>query len=283
MKAIACLKIFACAASFIGCTASFPPRELIDARQACAHASATPATLLVPVEMRRAHEALASAEESFLDNPGSGRTRDLASQAYRLAKRAEVLARVAADSVIIKTADKTYDLEQIELTASRRRRETALESGGKHTSGRPATEQQLALNAAIYLKARLATLALVTEEDRGLVCTLSGDALFTVNTSKLTLASQHILEQVTQALMATKERKLTVEGHTDSRGSSSHSRMFSQHRADAVRTYIIECGYPGNLIVAEGFGIDKPVADNVTIGGRAKNRRVEIIVARATR
>jgi len=94
-------------------------------------------------------------------------------------------------------------------------------------------------------------------------------------------AAQNRLNQVADALMATKDRKLTVEGHTDSRGTSSYNQVLSQERADAVRSYIISRGYPGDLIQAQGIGKDRPVADNANAEGRANNRRVEIIIDRA--
>jgi outer membrane protein OmpA-like peptidoglycan-associated protein len=83
--------------------------------------------------------------------------------------------------------------------------------------------------------------------------------------------------------MATKERRLTVEGHTDSQGSSNSNQSLSQRRADAVRSYLISRGYPGDLIQAQGIGEDRPVADNNSAEGRANNRRVEIIVDRAAK
>jgi outer membrane protein OmpA-like peptidoglycan-associated protein len=54
----------------------------------------------------------------------------------------------------------------------------------------------------------------------------------------------------------------------------------SQNRADAVRSYLILRGYPGNLIQAHGIGEDRPVANNNSAEGRANNRRVEIIIDR---
>jgi outer membrane protein OmpA-like peptidoglycan-associated protein len=89
------------------------------------------------------------------------------------------------------------------------------------------------------------------------------------------------LNHVADALLTTKERKLTVEGYTDSQGSFSHNKELSQRRADAVRSYLILRGYPGELIIANGIGEDSPVADNATPEGRADNRRVEIIVDHA--
>jgi outer membrane protein OmpA-like peptidoglycan-associated protein len=122
----------------------------------------------------------------------------------------------------------------------------------------------------------------VKEEARGLVITLSGSVLFASNKSALLPAAQNRLNQVAEALMATKERKLTVEGHTDSQGSSSYNQVLSQQRADAVRSYLISRGYSGDLIQAHGIGKDRPVADNANAEGRANNRRVEIIIDRAS-
>jgi outer membrane protein OmpA-like peptidoglycan-associated protein len=286
MKAKAYLKVLVCAASVAGCAASIPPSELMDARQACAHASATPATLMVPAEMRKAQEALARAEKSFLGSPDSYQTRELASQAYHLAKRAEMLAKAASDSAIAVKADRAYDAVRTEELKS---------PGGNHAAqeytARIGVDQQIAgdrpgpdaSQPVTDLKRDLSRLAAVSEESRGLVCTLSSDFLFVLNSSKLTSASQHILGQLAQVLMASKEKNLTIEGHTDSRGTLTQNRVQSQERADAVRAYIITCGYPGYLIMAEGRGRDRPVAVNTSAGGRAKNRRVEIVISRGSR
>jgi outer membrane protein OmpA-like peptidoglycan-associated protein len=283
MKTIVYLTIFASAASLMGCAANLAPPGLINARQACAHASATPGTLLVPAEMRKAHEALANAEKSFLDNPGSHRTQDLASQAYQLATRAELLARIATDALIAARAEATYEVVQNARSLSLGKYRNAEQPGGNRTSGQPATARPLALNAMTHLKSNLERLTTVTEDDRGLVCTLSGDVTFREDKSTLTRVSQHLLGQVARVLMADREPNLAVEDHTDSQGSSNRRNALSQRRADVVRSYIVGCGYPSHLIVAKGIGINKPVSDNVSVEGRAKNRRVEIIVARVDR
>jgi outer membrane protein OmpA-like peptidoglycan-associated protein len=147
-----------------------------------------------------------------------------------------------------------------------------------------ASEQRARIDAenrAAVAQADLVKLAAVKEEARGLVITLSGSVLFASNKSELLPSAQNRLNQVADALMATKERKLTVEGHTDSQGSSSYNQELSQRRADVVRSYIISRGYTSNLIEAHGIGKDRPVADNASAEGRANNRRVEIIVDHA--
>lgn len=69
--------------------------------------------------------------------------------------------------------------------------------------------------------------------------------------------------------------KVTVEGHTDSRGSDAHNKSLSQRRADAVRDVLIQrMNIEANRVTAVGHGEEKPVADNNTTDGRASNRRV---------
>jgi outer membrane protein OmpA-like peptidoglycan-associated protein len=311
MKPITYLIIIASIGILVSC-ASNPPKELINARQAYQHASAGQAAQLVPAELHKAQEALAIAEKSFQDDPASFRTRDLAYVADRKAKMAEALAATAAGNATTSKANKDYQVAQTEIMKNTKAdlatqtaivkdtkvdlaaqteiaKNTKEDLAASERSG-AIKEQQLALekkarldaeNRAAVAQADLAKLAAVKEEARGLVITLSGSVLFVSNKSDLLPSAQNRLNQVADALMATKERKLTVEGHTDSQGSSSYNQVLSQKRADAVRSYIISRGYPGDLIQAHGIGKDRPVADNASAEGRANNRRVEIIVDHA--
>lgn len=124
----------------------------------------------------------------------------------------------------------------------------------------------------------LARLAAVKEEQRGLVITLSGSVLFPSDQATLLPEAQTRLGQVSAALLATKERNIVVEGHTDSRGSENHNIDLSQRRADAVRSYLVSQGYESDRIQAHGMGKSRPVANNGNAEGRANNRRVEIVV-----
>lgn len=90
------LVMIACAGLLVGCAASIPPAELIDARQAYQHATVGLAATLTPAELYKAQEALAAAESSFRNDPTSARTRDLAYVAERKAMLAEVLASSTA-------------------------------------------------------------------------------------------------------------------------------------------------------------------------------------------
>jgi hypothetical protein len=93
-------KVFVCVGILAGCGATIPlPAELLNARQAYAHASMNPGAQLVPADLQKARDALGMAEQSFLDDPSSHRTRDLADHANREARIAERNASTASDSV----------------------------------------------------------------------------------------------------------------------------------------------------------------------------------------
>jgi outer membrane protein OmpA-like peptidoglycan-associated protein len=74
-------------------------------------------------------------------------------------------------------------------------------------------------------------------------------------------------------------RRLRIEGHTDDRGSAVDSLDRSRRRAAAVRRHLIDInGVDGRRLTAEGFGADRPIADNRGAFGRARNRRIEFVV-----
>jgi outer membrane protein OmpA-like peptidoglycan-associated protein len=280
MKNIIYLFIIAIAGLLVDC-ASVPPAELINARQAYQHASMSQAATLVPADLHKAQVALEIAEKSFKDDPNSFQTRDLSYVADRKSKTAEALATTAAENAATAKANLDYQATQTEILKNTKENLANSENATKIKSDQLAAEHQARLDAAAKSKAELDSLAAVKEEERGLVITLSGSVLFASDKSELLPAAQDRLNHVADALLTTKERKLTVEGYTDSQGSFSHNKELSQRRADAVRSYLILRGYPGELIIANGIGEDSPVADNATPEGRADNRRVEIIVDHA--
>ncbi len=272
MKPITYLIVIVFAGILAGCAANVPPSELISARQSFQKASTGQAAQLVPADLHKAKVALDLAEQSFLDEPESFRTRDLAYIADRKAKMAEALAVTAAANETVVKADKDYQTIQAEIM--------------KNKTEQLAAEQKArfeAENKTAKAQADLAKLAAVKEEARGLVITLSGSVLFASGKSELVPAAQDRLNRVVDALLQDKEQKLIIEGHTDSQGSSGYNQILSQQRADVVRSFFISRGYPSNLIQAQGIGEDRPIADNSTAEGRANNRRVEIVVDRTAK
>jgi outer membrane protein OmpA-like peptidoglycan-associated protein len=99
---------------------------------------------------------------------------------------------------------------------------------------------------------------------------------FETGKATLTEDSKTVLDIVARSLTDWPEIKVEVGGHTDSRGSDKLNNDLSQRRADSVRAYLIERGVPAERLTAKGYGKTKPIGDNATEAGRAKNRRVEL-------
>ena len=155
------------------------------------------------------------------------------------------------------------------------------EHGAKMTEESLRKEQEARLAAekrASDAQAALAKLAAVKNEPRGMVITISGGVLFASNQTALLPSAKAKLNEIIDVLLTTRERHLIIEGHTDSQGAASYNMDLSQRRADAVRNYLMEKGYHGDLIVANGLGEEHPVGNNSSPEGRANNRRVEIVV-----
>ena len=89
--------------------------------------------------------------------------------------------------------------------------------------------------------------------------------------------SNPIIEQIVQMMKSNPDLKIGVEGHTDNVGNPESNKTLSEARAKSVVSAIIAQGIPADRLTPAGFGQDKPVADNNTEEGRAKNRRVELI------
>lgn len=94
----------------------------------------------------------------------------------------------------------------------------------------------------------------------------------------LTDSGKQILDQMSVALLALKDKKVEVIGHTDNAGARASNLALSQARAEAVRAYVAAKGVKPELVAVSGEGPERPVADNRTAQGRARNRRIEFKV-----
>jgi OOP family OmpA-OmpF porin len=94
----------------------------------------------------------------------------------------------------------------------------------------------------------------------------------------LTESGMEVLNQMSAAMQKLKGVKVEVIGHTDNAGSRAGNLSLSQARAEAVKTYIVGKGIAAESIAVSGEGPDRPVADNRTPEGKARNRRIEFKV-----
>lgn len=98
------------------------------------------------------------------------------------------------------------------------------------------------------------------------------------DTGKATIKTESVstMVDIIQILNEYPNAKFTVEGHTDSVGSSESNQRLSEARANSVRDFLINEGIVGNRLTAIGYGEEKPIASNTSKTGRKQNRRVEI-------
>jgi outer membrane protein OmpA-like peptidoglycan-associated protein len=116
-----------------------------------------------------------------------------------------------------------------------------------------------------------------TSTPRGAVLTL-GDVLFDTGKSELKSGASRKLDQLAQFLAAHPERRVQVDGFTDSVGPDAYNEDLSRRRADSVKSALLSRGVDASRISTEGYGKAYPVASNTDSGGRQLNRRVEVVI-----
>jgi len=100
---------------------------------------------------------------------------------------------------------------------------------------------------------------------------------FDIGKAKIRPESEKVLRDVLSLLQAQPDWKMRIEGHTDSTGTKTGNQALSQQRAAAVVAWLAQNGVPRTQLTAAGMGDTKPIADNSTEQGRARNRRVELV------
>ena len=118
----------------------------------------------------------------------------------------------------------------------------------------------------------------VYRDARGTIISLS-DILF--DFGKATL-KQDLKDNLTEVAAILKTlmigSNVEIEGHTDNVGNAKKNETLSKQRADAVMKHLVQRGVDKNHLKAVGYGLTRPIADNSTAEGRAKNRRVELVI-----
>lgn len=122
--------------------------------------------------------------------------------------------------------------------------------------------------------------AQVERVDDGIVVTFdeSSGVYFDTNKYNVNVASQATLNKLIGVFKEFPDTNILVVGHTDSVGADDYNMTLSKNRANAVTNYLTQRGVNNGRLTTNWFGENQPVHDNSTAEGRAKNRRVNVVI-----
>ncbi|PTR26007.1 OmpA family protein [Pseudomonas sp. GV085] len=204
------------------------------------------AAKVAALETKEASDYLDMADKAYMDKEDAAKVDQLA---YLTNQRVEV----AKQTIALRTAEASLK------DASAQRAQARLD----------ARDQQIK-QLKDSLNAR--------QTDRGTLVTF-GDVLFATDKAELKANGLANINKLAQYLQENPERKVIVEGYTDSTGTASHNQSLSERRAGSVRAALVKMGVDPARIVTQGYGKEYPVADNSSTSGRAMNRRVEVTIS----
>jgi outer membrane protein OmpA-like peptidoglycan-associated protein len=253
-----------------------PNAALETARAAVQTAEADPnVNKYAPLDLDRARKDLSIAEDASLHHKDVevNQPAYLATQNARLAQ-----AHAATKADDARVAAGQIERDQIMLAARTHEADNAKQSA---TNARAVADVALnqrdqATGETARVQAELDALK-ATPTPRGMVLTL-GDVLFDTGRAELKSGATRKVDQLAQFLMEHPDRRVQIEGFTDSVGTDSYNEDLSQRRADAVKAALINRGIEPSRIGTEGYGKAYPVANNNDSGGRQLNRRVEVVI-----
>jgi outer membrane protein OmpA-like peptidoglycan-associated protein len=266
---------------FAGCeTAPKDDALLAQARNAVTQAEADPSvTKYAITELTRARQMLTNAEGAAGKN-GANRI-DAAHYAYLATQMAHIAEQRAQEQVAMARI-KAGEVERQKILLSAREGE-ARQAQAAAVQARAETQNAQAQAAQAQAETQRLAAQLenvqATQTERGTVLTLGGDVLFDTGRADLKAGAQRSIDQIATFLGEHPERRVQIEGFTDSQGGSDYNIELSQRRADAVAMAIIQRGIEAQRVRATGYGEQYPKASNNSEGSRQLNRRVEIIVA----
>ena len=239
-------------------------------------------------QLANARQALQRAEAAFEEGQPLEQIRH---EAYVARRHAEIGLEMTSEAEAAEEIQqgearrKQVQLEARTAEAERAQRLAEQRASQAQQSAREAVASQSVAEAAISEANRLADELNALEGEleaeqtnRGLVLTL-GDLLFDTGGAELKEGAEVSMDRLAAFLNENPERRLLIEGHTDSRGTDDFNKELSAKRADAVAEALVERGIPSERLRSVGLGEGYPVAGNDSTAGMQQNRRVEIVVS----
>jgi len=206
-----------------------------------------------------------------------------AEQARQEAERARLLVATTAEDAQRAKEEKERALQKEAESARAAELATEEAQQARRLAESRASEAEFARREAELASEQISSLTRQLENlqlrqtESGVVVTL-GDVLFASGQTSLVEGALSSLEEVVDLLQTEPDKKIRVEGHTDSSGEAEENVRLSKLRAEAVRQALIDLGVAEDRITSEGMGEDFPIASNEDQEGRARNRRVDVIL-----
>jgi len=246
-----------------------PNAALESARAQVAAAEGDPnVARYAPLDLEAAKKDLALAESAAEHHKDA----DISQPAYMAAQTARLAqARAAAKADDARVAQGQEERDRIQLASQQRQVNSAVEQrNAASQQAAQASQQAASLQAELdQMKAK--------QTNRGIVLTL-GDVLFDTGRSELNPGAGIKMNQLAQFLTEHPDRRVEVDGFTDSVGSDAYNDDLSERRANSVKAAIVSRGIDPSRINTQGYGKAYPVASNSDSGGRQLNRRVEVVI-----
>lgn len=263
-----------------GCeTAPETSGVLDEARSAVSTAEADPnVTKYAPTELDRARKLLVNAEGAAKEKGAKDKsTAHYAYLATQMARISQQRAQEQAATARVKAGE--TERQKILLTARESEADQAKAQAQQAVSEAQSAQAQVqqAQAESQRLAAQLENMQ-ASQTPRGIVLTLD-DVLFDTGKAQLKTGASRSIDQIAAFLKENPDRRVQVEGFTDSQGADDYNLELSQSRADSVAMAIIQRGVDAQRVRALGYGEGYPVASNANAGSRQLNRRVEIIVS----
>ena len=198
-----------------------------------------------------------------------------AQQAQLQAQQAQMAAEQAHEAAVKAQLEAAQEAEA-RVAAQAQQQQAEAQAQQARDAASKAEQEQQQLRATLL--AQFNRILETHDTPRGLVVNI-GDVLFATGKYDLRPEARERLAKLSGIVLAHPGLKLAVEGYTDNVGSEEFNQTLSEHRASAVRQYLVDQGLDADSITVAGLGMSSPVADNSTAAGRQKNRRVEVVIS----
>ncbi|MCE4553407.1 OmpA family protein [Pelomonas cellulosilytica] len=287
MRTTATLTALAAAAALMAGCASAPTVTpgLTQARSTVRSAEADPAVLkYAALDVKKASESLKRAEQLSADRAAPADIDSAAYVASTQARTAMALAKAQTDEDAIKTAEADRERARADANAARARNAQAQAADAQIAAANANADAVAARQQAATAQAQAADLQRELQDlqarqtDRGMLVTL-GDVLFEFGRADIKPAAQGAITKLAHYLNQHPDRRVLIEGFTDSVGSDQANLTLSQRRSQAVADALRAQGVDPSRVDTRGYGEAYPVASNSSSSDRAMNRRVEVYIS----